>query len=195
MLATFIVSMCLLSTSAVQREHRGYLFDAFPTKENSPPRHSIADVSDRGEWIELEDGSIWKISRYDQRKALLLPPKEQIAITQTHRCFPPFPYRLVHQNTGMCLEASLSRAPSPDNPITYFLSEIDPVIGRLTLANPSGEMTHWDVSRSDLVLLQNWTLLASMIIGQNSGKDAPYEAILINADTNCAVQAKQLFAP
>jgi len=173
-------------------EKRAYLFDAFPVREVSYSSHLIANVGFEGETIQFDDGSIWKVSPYDQRKAKSFGENITLTLTQNHRWFSRYSYRLVEKDSGICLEANLARSPSIESPMTFTLFSVDGDLGLLSLTRQSGTPIRFEVSRSDLGTFASWLPHQLILIGQNSGTETPYSAILINAVTNQSVQAREL---
>ncbi len=173
-------------------EASGYIFDDYPPIYYPTAVHNLIGVSALGDSIELEDGSVWKISRYEGHRALTWHSNDPLTITQNHRWFSSYNYRIINQNTGACLEANLFLGPLEHGHRTLYITGIDRSSGDLILANGAGETTQWELSSGDLDLFQNWALHDAIIIGQNSGWDSNSEAILINVNVNHCVRARQI---
>lgn len=169
----------------------GYLFDAYPPTYFSTSTHSLASVSALGDSLELEDGSFWQISRYDGYKALSWRSTDPLIITQNHRWFSNYQYRIINQNTGSSLEVNLFAAPPQYGDHTISVSTIDLLHGILTLTDPKEGLTEWSISSGDVAALQSWALNDVLIIGHNSGWDSDSESILINMKTHDCVRAKK----
>jgi hypothetical protein len=175
----------------LNREVCGYLFDAYPPLYYPASTHCLIGVSALGDSVELEDGSVWKICRYDGYKALSWRSNDPLTITQNHQWFSSYDYRIVNQNTGETLEAKLFLGPLSFGPHTLYITGIDHVSGDLIVTNGSGESIDWEISVSDIGLFQNWALGDAVIVGQNSGWDSNSEALLINVNMNNSVRARQ----
>ncbi len=170
----------------------GYLFDEYPPLYYPASTHSLIGVSALGDSVELEDGSVWKICRYDGYKALGWRSNDPLTITQNHQWFSRYAYRIVNENTGVCLEANLFLGPLAYGKHTMYITGIDRMSGELIVTNGSGESIHWEISANDFDLFQNWALADAVIIGQNSGWDSECEALLINVNMNVSVRARQV---
>ncbi len=173
------------------RESCGYIFDAYPPLYYPVSMHSLIGVSALGDSVELEDGSVWKISRYDGYKALGWRSNDPLTITQNHRWFSIYAYRIINQNTGACLEANLFLGPLEHGQHTLYITGIDRISGDLVVTNGSGESIRWEISSSDIAAFQNWDLHDAIIIGQNSGWNTDCESLLINFNMNNSARAKQ----
>jgi hypothetical protein len=77
---------------------------------------------------ELEDGSIWKISLYDQSKLAQWHPNDPLSVTQNAKWFSSYNYRWINHRSGECIETNLI-----SNGAALFLTAIDHQT--LTLSN------------------------------------------------------------
>lgn len=164
-------------------------FDPYPPVYYPISTHWLAGVSVLGDSVELEDGSVWQISRYDHREALDWLSSDPLTITQNRRWFSSCEYKIVNQTSGASVEANLLLGPVKDNLHTLYITAIDLHYGVCTLMNRSGHEMHWQVAPSDLVIFQNWCLNDAVIVGQNSGWESSYEGLLINVNMNRSVLA------
>ena len=178
----------LFATSDTEELCCGFVFDAYPLPHAPHATHRIAFIATSGDSIELEDGSIWKIGRYDWQKGSYLHLRDLVTITQNNRWFSYSPYRIIDQRTGLSLEAELARGPLYPS---LAIETIDREAGTILLANTEGEKTVWEVSQSDRALFANWTSNDPLIIGQNSDWDQSCKGLLINATLNHSIRIKQ----
>ncbi len=167
-----------------------YLFDSYPPVYFPVSVHWLSSVSATGDSLELEDGSMWKISRYDGRKVLSWRLNDPLIITQNHRWFSNYKYRIINQHTGGILEANLFLGPVVYGEHTLYVCALDS-FEDLLLIDSRGEITRWTIASNDRWIFQNWALNDAVIIGQNSGWDADCESILINININEFVRATQ----
>ena len=170
----------------------GYIFDDYPPLHHPASTHRLIGVSDLGDSVELEDGSVWKICHYDGYKAMQWRSHDPITITQNHRWFSSYRYRIVNQNSGESLEANLFLGPLEYGQNTLYVTGIDRIAGDLIITNGFGEALRWEISSNDLSVFQNWAVHDAIIIGQNSSWDKGCETLLINVNMNNSVRARQI---
>jgi hypothetical protein len=170
-----------------QEEGCGFLFDRYPPVYYPSAVHWLIAVSGIGDSVELEDGSVWKINSHDGYKAVQWLSSDPLTITQNHRWFSRYSYRIVNQNTGSSLEANLYLGPIRNGEHTRYIEAIDLAQGALLLS----DRTHWEVSYLDLAEFRNWAHGDAVIIGINSGWDSHSESLLINVNMNNFIRVKQ----
>lgn len=169
----------------------GYIFDAYPSISYPASIHWLASVSAFGDSVELEDGSVWKVSSYDQYKASYWLSQDPLIITQNHKWFSNYNYRIINKNSGASLDANLRFGPIKNGSYTLYISFIDKNNKTLNLIRGNDEITHWEICSFDEHLFHDWELSDAIILGQNSGWSSQYESILINVNMNTFVRAKQ----
>jgi hypothetical protein len=168
-----------------------YIYDQYPAIHLPTSAHLLLSISAYGDTLELEDGSLWNVSTYDGRKAMLWRIDEALSITQNTRWFSSYYYRIVNRNTGASIEANLSPQGGPftNGPNTYYVTEFDFNRGLVTLASPK-QITHWEIHPSDISYFRDWdfTQPIPVILGDNNdyNGDTSYrwECILINVKTS-----------
>lgn len=149
--------------------------------------HSLAGLSVLGDELATEDGAIWKISRYDAPKTFTWAANDPLIITQNHRWFSKYNYRIINQITGESLESNLFLGPYTNGAFTNYITRIDHFYGYVVLSNG----TQWRISDSDLYILDTWNLDDPIIIGSNSGYDSSCQTLLINT-VHSDVRAEQI---
>ena len=167
----------------------GFLYDKFPPVYYSSAIHWLIGVSALGDTVELEDGSVWKISSYDSIKALTWFSNDPLTITQNTRWFSQYNYRIINKNTGGSIEASLYLGPVQSGQYTRYIIAIDPTPSAVFLM--LSDNSHWEVSSWDQPIFLDWALGDAVIVGYNSGFFSSYENILINVNMNNFLRAKQ----
>lgn len=200
----------LLFSEEEARVTYGYIFDRYPSSSHSSSLHWIQQAPQANDLLEMEDGSLWRIHSYDLEKtrAWASPevsslkerrkeqrlggereeaPSHPLIITQNSRWFTSYPYRIVNKNTGESVEATLYLGPKRGSEWALSISSLDLSRGEIILNN----LSCWEVALSDSYAFEEWSLGDSIIIGENSGWDGSYEAILINADKKQFVHATQ----
>lgn len=174
-------------------ETAAYIFDQYPPVYYSSSRHWLCAVVllDSSDYtLELEDGSVWKINRYDGVKALNWRSKDPLTITQNNRWFSRQEYRIINKANGTSVEASLYLGPILGGEFSRFIINIDHYGKEITLSDYS----RWDISYLDSAIFKDWALDDYLIIGINSDTsfwDSTSDALLINVNMNNCVRAKQ----
>jgi hypothetical protein len=170
-----------------QSAHPFQLARGYPPVFYSSGAHCVASVSVFGDRLEIEDGSVWKISSYDARKAVNWRTQDAVLITQNHSWFSKYNYRIINQLTGSILEANLFLGPIKDGAYTRYIVSIDSVCSDIYL----NDRTRWHVSNLDADRFYGWTTNDTVIIGYNSGWDSNSEGLLINVNKNRHIRAEQ----
>jgi|GEM_PF-867789 len=168
-----------------------YIFDNYPTSYYPPSIHWISRVSAFGNSLELEDGSTWKVSAYDQYKANNWRIEDPLVITQNHRWFSSYTYRIINKSSGASIEAELYFGPIKHGTYTLYVISIDPSRNIIEAINGKNEVTHWEICPRDWYAFDQWELNDAIIVGHNSGWESSYECILINVNMDNFVRAKQ----
>lgn len=165
----------------------GTSLDHFPPVYYPSSYHWLVGVSVVGDSVELENGSVWRTSPYDGRKALSWRVSDPLAITQNTSWFSRYTYRIINKNTHSSIEADLFLGPIQNGEYTLYVVALDGNRGEMMLTDNS----HWEVCPSDAPIFSNWAINDAIIIGFNSGWESNYEGLLINVTTNNFVRAKQ----
>jgi hypothetical protein len=177
----------------LQRAGSGFAYDRYPPIYYSNAHHHLVLVTvlPNGDYtLELEDGSVWKISMYDGRKACNWLLDSPLTITQNNRWFTRHDYRIINNTDSTSVEANLFLGPVLLGNHSRFIVGID-YYQRQILLNDN---THWDVSYLDKTIFENWVLNDYVILGINSNTsiwDSTSDALLINVRMNTCARAKQ----
>ena len=175
------------SEDEMQQKQANFIYDRFPMVYVGNDVHTLVAVSALGDSVEIEDGSVWKVSTYDGFKAKGWRSSDPLTITQNHSWFSSYTYRIVNRNTGASIDANLFLGPFTNGAYSRYVQSIDLTQGLVTLT----DNTHWEVSDSDKSTFRNWMANDSVIIGVNTGWDSACEGLLINVTTNNHVRAHQ----
>lgn len=165
----------------------------YPPISYSKAHHYLTRVAiqdDNTYAVEIEDGSVWKIGRYDHTKAIHWLANDPLVITQNNRWFSKYQYQIVNKSKGHSVEANLFLGPILNGPHSRFVTAINKEERLVYLS----DNTHWDISYLDQSTLKDWLLNDYVIVGSNSKQsfwDKEREALLINVNTNKAVRATQ----
>lgn len=181
----YILACCPCATDPV-----GYIYEEHPPFYYPPSIHTLAGISVARDSVELEDGSVWKISPYDGQKALNWLTSDPLTITQNPRWFSSYNYQIVNQNTGTSLEANLFLGPIEHGIHTLYVTGIDRDAGDLVISNGYDKILCFQISSSDHYIFQSWALHDAIIVGSNHGWDSFCEILLINVNMNNCVRAR-----
>lgn len=176
------------STQSIKKEGESKFYSrGYPSVFYSSGTHCVSSVSVFGDQVEIEDGSVWKISSYDAPKVAGWRAQDPLLITQNHRWFSKYNYRIINQATGSTLEANLFLGPIKDGAYTRYVISIDTLRGDIYL----NDQTRWHVSVLDADNFADWMLYDAVIIGYNSGWDSDSQGLLINVNMNRNIRAEQ----
>lgn len=170
-----------------QETESNYFSRTYPSIYFPSGTHCLLSVSAYGNEIEIEDGSVWSISSYDAPKVAAWGSQDPIIITQNHRWFSRYNYRIINQATGGILEANLRFGPIKNGPYTRYVAGIDYLSGEIIL----NDLTRWQVSVLDQNDLSGWLVDDAIIVGYNSGWDSDCHGLLINVNKNDHIRAAQ----
>jgi hypothetical protein len=184
------VEKAKLEEEAASLEVAGFVFDRYPTVYYSSSHHSLVAVTvlDNNKYtLEFEDGSVWKINDYDGTKALNWRSNDPLSITQNHRWFSNYTYRIINKSNGSAVEANLYLGPIEGGEHTRYIVAIDYDRKEIVLS----DNTHHRISYLDTSILKDWKLSHAVILGMNSGWDSDCDQILINVNLNNCARSKQ----
>lgn len=143
--------------------------------------HYPKGVSIFGETVELEDGSLWSIYSGDRYLTLNWLVTDDIVITPNWTWYSIFQYRLVNQQTGASVQASLTLGPIYAGFYTHWIVAIDYYNNQICLEDGSV----WSMSAFDTSITNKWLINDTIIIGVNDGVlSSTRPNILINVNTN-----------
>ncbi len=174
-------------------ESAGIGIDRFPPIYYSSAHHwltAVTILNNSSYTLELEDGSVWKISSYDGSKALNWRENDPLTITQNNRWFSRHEYRIINKSNGTSVEATLFLGPIELGEFSRFIIGIDYSCEEILL----NDMTRWEISSLDSSIFQRWALDDYIIIGTNSNTsiwDSGSDVLLINVNQNNCVRARQ----
>lgn len=136
-----------------------------------------------GDFVELGDGSQWKISYDDTYKTIHWKVGDPIIITHNDSWFSSYNYFLTNEATGSYVKASLQVGPVTFGPYTHWVVGFDRAKKQVYLENG----TCWEVSD-----LGDWAINDTVMIGINDSFWWSYfDTLLINVNRNLQVYARQ----
>lgn len=166
----FVLHLLLLAiTSLLTADQLGYIFDRPIETLSESSIRELGEVCPSNESIELDDGSIWRVSLYDWWKIRHWIGNEAISITQNTNRFSNYPYRMVNRRTGASIEVVLSAGPIQFGTKTNYVDSYDLTRAALCLTNGS----IWKIHPKSLAIAQMWnrSLPIALIIADNSQSD------------------------
>lgn len=174
-------------------ESLGSIFDRYPPIYYSSSHHwltAVTILNNDQYTLELEDGSVWKVSSYDGVKAINWRANDPLTITQNNRWFSQHEYRIINKSNGTSVEATLYLGPVEFGEFSRFIVGIDYARGEILL----NDSTQWEISYLDSQIFEDWALNDYIIIGTNSNTsiwDSGSDVLLLNVNLNNACRAKQ----
>ncbi len=130
-------------------------------------------IAKKGNFIELNDGSVWKVRHRDRNKVRKWSPNDAIVI-ETGKFFSWHAYSLVNYSRGETIDVELYLTDNWSGSASHWIAEINPIQGFVRLENGS----IWRMSTSELA---SWTLNDDVIIGlSRDWFSNQYNYILIN---------------
>ncbi len=118
-----------------------------------------------GSYIELENGAQFAIIPEDQDEASTWETHSILTISPNSYLFSDGDFVLTNSQTKTHVCATYAFSPSVESPSTYFIQEIHPWSGRITLTNLANRLFFWRVDFSDSEYIQNWEVGDTVIIG------------------------------
>ncbi|MEI6242289.1 MAG: hypothetical protein WCP39_02665 [Chlamydiota bacterium] len=141
--------------------------------------HFIRSISGVGESIEIEDGSVWKLSENNMR-ILSWKNTDPLIITQNHSWFSDYSYVIVNKYTGESVLATLDLGPLEDSQWLKKVQFVNVSRSEIILDN----QTKWKVSSWDRDLIKEWKSGDVVIIGTNTSQFSFKKNLLINVSMN-----------
>lgn len=134
-----------------------------------------------GDWIQLADGSEWKISPENSYLVAQWRAGDQIFITQSDCGSCSFHYRLVNATRDVVVYANRLSKPLSYLTTAKTITAIDPHQERIFLSDG----TYWEVTWVDDITIKSWHLGDLVMIGVNGGYNrGSYPILLINVSSD-----------
>jgi hypothetical protein len=149
--------------------------------------HTINNILNFCEDIELEDGSHWQVAPPDVYKVVGWKPNETVIVTPNRSWFSFYSsgYYLTNTTQDSYVRVNLTGSPVPFGPVSHWVTSMDKYNGFLFFDNGSC----WKISVSDLDLFQSWSINDYVIFGYNDEWLASTDYILINVRLKNHVRA------
>lgn len=149
----------------------------FCSTHNGAYHHPIA-VSNGGDTVTLEDGSVWHVREKDQVKTLDWLMGDTVVILPNHSWFSSYQFVLFNQTTGREVKANLLLGPIFNGVFTHWIVSIDLETKQVWLEDGSV----WSMASGDKSTLKKWLVNDTVIIGINDSWFSSKENILINVN-------------
>jgi len=147
--------------------------------QNPCASHWISELSPLSDTLVMEDGSIWQISPSDRALLSGWKKNDLIVITQSGY-FSGYTYKIMNKSVNNAVAANLGLGSIIGGKYSHRIVEINPFIGEILLENGF----HWRVPSSDVVLLRDWKINDTIIVGINTRFFSSGEFILIDVEVN-----------
>lgn len=150
--------------------------------------HQLIEINDFDRFVRLEDGSCWSVfSQRDMEVLRYWHRGNPIVITSNDHWLSFSDYRLYNKHTDTYIEADLLEFPDVFGPYSHWIVDIDYIGGHVYLENH----TVWCVSSENEDVLRSWSVDDHIILGTNDSFFPYYNYILINANMDNYLKARQ----
>lgn len=155
------------------------------TYENNTPAylltfdsHLLVAAAYNGEWIQLENGSVWSVTNYyDKKEVLDWKTTDPLYIYPNKSIFSAHKYKIVNDKWGTKAEITLIKGAD----LNY--SENINLITFINYKNNAiylNDNTIWYVASDDSSIIKNWEIDDPIMIGSYKSFFSSYKNILIN---------------
>ena len=149
--------------------------------------HSIAAITDLGNSLILEDGSVWEIDPYFTNDVYFWNASDPLIIFPNNSFFSPYKYVIYNKTLGSQVEINMVYGPGISNPYAIRIIAIDYLQGEVFLS----DNTRWYICESDMTLLDQWVTGDYIIVGTNVYSCCSLSNILINVNVYDHIYAQQ----
>ena len=153
--------------------------------------HWCTGGSANNELIEIENGSVWKVSPFDTNKTRAWCAGDPIVITQNSSWlwFSEFAFVFHNMRTYQSVEVNITAPPHSDSTKNHWIQTIDLLSGIIELENAK----FWGIHSSDLSKVQAWEEDDWIMVGMNDGwSSLKHPEILINARTRDFIRVRDM---
>ncbi len=140
--------------------------------------HRPLAVSCAGDYVTLEDGSIWSVRIKDRYKTLDWLTNDTIMILPNHSWFSTYHYVLLNQTTGKSVKVNMYLGPIYNGIFTHWIIAVDYYNNDVWLEDGSV----WKISDSDHSIVNKWLINDTVVIGINDSWFSSKPNILINVN-------------
>jgi hypothetical protein len=149
--------------------------------------HYINSIHPNRDFIELEDGSKWKVDPDDIQEMYSWRMGDTLTITANHKWFSNYTYKLKNLYTDREVKVNPFVGPVAFGPYSHWIVAIDYPSQQLFLENG----TSWHVASCNNEIFRNWAVNDTIILGVSYSWCSSFDSILINVNMNNYAYTKQ----
>jgi hypothetical protein len=143
--------------------------------------HKIAKFLDKEQAVELEDGSVWTVSKYEYVKGW---KEEHLVLSQNQALFSTHRYALINTDLRLAIPVTLIREPTAGENKALSIKKVDKNNHVITLSDNK----EWVVHNSDRSAFDKIAKNDRVIIGANTSEvDDMIPYILIDTANKAAI--------
>ena len=186
-LALFLVTamMWIGSVEAYFNPHYRY---GFPTYY-----HTVKIVDEDGKSVEIEDGSIWEVSRKSHAQVAEWKNGDRVVVSPRQGMGAPEFY-LTNVEKRDYHPVALAMPPKSNSQHTCTVRFINYSKGKIELENNADQTFFWQVDPKDQQALTDWIPGQTVVIGANdnwyNSMITSYTSILVNCDQGKYIRVK-----
>lgn len=159
-----------------------------------PPYRLLANKDPKGHSIELDDGSVWRITSDNSIVQLWRENDSLVIYPIYYQFWYGSPYYILNERTQETVNVELSYGPILNQPTNAQLVYIDYKNGKVQIQDGAARSSWFKVDPSELEKLKGWKLNQSIILGANEGSWNGYWSafpyILINVEKDEFITAE-----
>lgn len=173
-ICTALQLSCFNAASAYEEKLTSLRFIA-----SSPEHfHRVSAVAPSSDYIEIEDGSHWRINPSEGYKLAHWKFNDKVIITANRAPFSRFNYLLSNQTNGYSVSANIHVGSSGKS--AHSLKAVNYQKRQLVLENGA----IFDIAYTDMSQFLDWKVGDSVVLATNDCIWSAHEYILINANMN-----------
>ncbi len=148
--------------------------------------HWVNAIADNNNKIELEDSSEWEINYDDKYILNTWQRNDSIVITPVYSWFSSYEYYIENKTNNSYVMANLDVGPKMYGDFSHWIIEVREGVVCLE------DYSIWHIDSRDWYVLKEWANNDHIIVGLYDSWFYPADHILINANMNSYVRARQL---
>lgn len=151
--------------------------------------HYINSITQNRDFIELEDGSKWKIDTDDIEDTYPWRMGDTVILSPNFKWFSSYYYKIKNLTTHRETEIKVNpyKGPVEFGPYSHWIVSIDRQNRQLFLENG----TSWEIAKCNSDIFDQWAINDTIILGVSNSWCSSYDSILINVNMNIFAYSKQ----